>query len=102
MLLKSSCGIPVVCPLSPFHHRRDSDKCTQLDDLLMLWTLHDSVTLIYCEASEFFKLPPISPNPLAEQVLKNSKALNSLVYICSELSCILKLVYILSILLSYI
>ena len=40
---------------------------------------NDSVPLIYCEASELFKLPPISLDPLAEQVERNSQTLNALV-----------------------
>ena len=65
--------------------RRDSDNRSQLvadiEDLLYTFDILDSVDdipLIFCEASDLFLLPPISPDPLAEQVEKNSQVLSEL------------------------
>ena len=70
----------------PHVTRRDSDKRSQLlanlDDILTVFKVLDSKDMIppiYCEASELYKLPPISLDPVAEQVQLNSKSLNSLV-----------------------
>ena len=70
----------------PHVTQRDSDKRSQLlanlDDILTAFKVLDSkdmIPLIYCEASELYKLPPISLDPVAEQVQSNSKSLNSLV-----------------------
>ena len=86
LLLWDSCGVTLESLGLPFHLRRDSDKCSQLcanlDDILLAFDAldsNDSVPLIYCEASELFKLPPISLDPLAEQVERNSQTLNTLV-----------------------
>ena len=86
LLLWDSCGVALESLGLPFHLRCDSDKrsplCANLDDILLAFDAldsNDSVPLIYCEASELFKLPPISLDPLAEQVERNSQTLNTLV-----------------------
>ena len=65
--------------------RRDSDNRSQLvadtEDLLSAFDALDSIdaiSLIFCEASDLFLLPPVAPDPLAEQVEKNSQVLSEL------------------------
>ena len=68
-----------------FHVRRDSDKRSQLaanlDDILQMFDMLDSVAripAIYCEASDLLRLPPLSLDPVGEQVQSNSQNLKSL------------------------
>ena len=62
--------------------RRDSSQLVaDIEDLLYTFDILDSVDaipLIFCEASDLFLLPPVSPDPLAEQVEKNSQVLGEL------------------------
>ena len=68
-----------------FHIRRDSDRRSQLsanlDDLLQAFHRLDStdeIPLFYCEALHLLKLPPLSLDPIAEQVKLNSSVLKRL------------------------
>ena len=69
----------------PYQQRRDSDKRRQLtadvEDIIMAFDAldsNDSIPPIYCEASDLYKLPPISLDPLAEQVESNCQVLKDL------------------------
>ena len=69
----------------PFHARRDSDRRSQLEanlaDLLSAFDIldsSDSLPTICCEATSLLRLPPLSLDPVAEQVESNSQALKSL------------------------
>ena len=84
-LLWDSCALPLRSLHLPYQQRRDSDKHKQLtadiEDLLLAFDALDtnnSIPPIYCEAGELYKLPPISLDPVAEQVEKNSQVLNDL------------------------
>ena len=61
---------------------RDSDNCSHLvadtEDLLSVLDSTDAIPLIFWEASDLFLSPPVSPDPLAEQVEKNSQVLSEL------------------------
>ena len=68
-----------------FHARRDSDRRSQilanLDDIIQFFNILDSVGRIpplYCEASDLLRLPPLSLDPVAEQVSCNSQSLKHL------------------------
>ena len=74
-LLWDSCAQALRSFNLPYQQRRDSDKRKQLtadiEDLLLAFDALDSknsIPSIYCEAGELHKLPPISLDPLAEQV----------------------------------
>ena len=67
------------------HQRRSSDRRAQLEadlvDVLAAFDLLDSKALIppiFCEASELYRLPSLSLDPVSEQVQDNTKALLSL------------------------
>ena len=84
-LLWDSCAQALRSFNLPYQQRRDSDKRKQLaadiEDLLLAFGALDSnssIPSIYCEAGELYKLPPISLDPLAEQVEKNSQVLTNL------------------------
>ena len=69
-----------------FHSRRDSDNRSQLaanlDDILQAFEALDSISLIpviYCEALELLKLPPLALDPVAEQVQRNSQIVQALI-----------------------
>ena len=75
-----------------FYIRRDSDRRSQLsanlDDLLQAFHRSDStdeVPMFYCEALHLFKLPPLSLDPIAEQVKLNSSVLKTLSSTIEEL-----------------
>ena len=75
--LWDSCTLALRSLHLPYQQRRDSDKGKQLTadikDLLLAFDALDSnnsIRPIYCEAGELYKLPPISLDPLAEQVGK--------------------------------
>jgi hypothetical protein len=62
-----------------FHARRDSDNRSQLvanlDDIVQAFEVLDSsdtIPTIYCEASQLHRIPPLSLDPVAEQVHSNS------------------------------
>ena len=91
-LLWDSCAEALRSLNLPFQQRRDSDKRKQItadvEDLLLAFDALDSVDSIppiFCEASELFKLPPISLDPVAEQVEKNSLILKDLTSVMSRL-----------------
>ena len=84
-MLWDSCAQPLRSLNLPYQQQRDSDKRRQLtadiEDLLLAFDALDSgvsIPPIYCEASELYKLPPISLDPLAEQVESNSQVLHDL------------------------
>ena len=68
-----------------FHARHDSDRRSQLEanlaDLLGAFDIldsSDSLPTICCEATSLLRLPPLSLDPVAEQVESNPQALKSL------------------------
>ena len=68
-----------------FHARRDSDRRSQLaanlEDIIHFFEVLDSVGKIppiFCEASDLLRLPPLSLDPLAEEVRCNSASLKHL------------------------
>ena len=68
-----------------FHARRDSDRQSQLvahvDDILRAFDVLDSsdaIPTICCETSSLHRIPPVSLDPVAEQVHSNSQALQAL------------------------
>ena len=75
-----------------FHQRRSSDRRAQieadLDDVLAAFDLLDSKALIlpiFCEASELYRLPSLSLDPVSEQVQDNTKALLSLTSVVNSI-----------------
>ena len=66
-----------------FHVRRDSSQlAANLDDLIQMFDALDStvrIPPIYCEASDLLRLPPLSLDPVGEQVQCNSQNLTSVV-----------------------
>ena len=94
-LLWDSCAQALRSLNLSYQQRRDSDKRKQLtadiEDLLLAFDALDtnnSIPSMYCEAGDLYKLPPISFDPLAEQVEKNSQVLTNLTSAvqCLELS----------------
>ena len=84
-LLWDSCGQLLEEAGIPYQSRRDSDKRSQLsanlNDIIMAFNAldtNDLIPQIFCEASDLVKLPPISLDPVAEQVELNSKSLDAL------------------------
>ena len=84
-LLWDCCSHSFVSLDLQYSSRRDSDNHSQLvadtEDLLFAFDALDSIDaipLIFCEASDLFLLPPVTPDPLAEQVEKNSQVLSEL------------------------
>ena len=84
-MLWDSCAQALRSLNLPYQQRRDSDKRKQLtadiEDLLLAFDALDSnnsIPPIYCEAGDLYKLPPISLDPLAEQVEKNAQVLTNL------------------------
>ena len=74
--------------------RRSSDRRAQieadLDDVLAAFDLLDSKALIppilnFCEASELYRLPSLSLDPVSEQVQDNTKALLSLTSVVNSI-----------------
>lgn len=59
--------------------RRKSEKCSQaaanLQDILEAFGRPDKSPLIYCEAADLVKLPPISPDSTSELVMMNGACL---------------------------
>ena len=91
-LLWDSCDDAFRALNLPYQQRRDSDKRKQLtadiEDLIMAFDALDSshsIPPIYCEASDLYKLPPISLDPLAEQVENNCQILGDLKCIVERL-----------------
>ena len=76
-----------------FHIRRDSDRRSQLSANLadLLQAFHhldstDKVSKFYFEALHLLKLPPLSLDPIAEQVKLNSSVLKTLSSTIEELN----------------
>ena len=83
--LWNCCNSVLLAKGLPFHARRDSDRRSQLEanlaDLLGAFDIldsSDSLPTISCEATSLLRLPPLSLDPVAEQVESNSQALKSL------------------------
>ena len=75
-----------------FHVRRDSDRRSQLaanlDDLVQMFDALDStarIPPIYCEAFDLLRLPPLSLDPVGEQVQCNSQNLKTLTSVVERL-----------------
>ena len=75
-----------------FHVRRDSDRRSQLaanlEDILQMFEALDSIEKIphiHCEAFDLLRLPPLSLDPVAEQVQSNSLTLKSLASVIEKL-----------------
>jgi hypothetical protein len=84
-LLWDSCSQSLEVANLPFQVRRDSENRTQLtanlDDMVVAFDALDARDLIppmFCEASDLVRLPPLSLNPVAEQVNLNSESLTAL------------------------
>ena len=76
-LLWDCCSQSFVSLGLQYTSRHDSDNRSQLvadtEDLLSAFDAFDSIDaipLIFCEANDLFLLPPVAPDPLAEQVEK--------------------------------
>ena len=74
-VLWESCADALRALNLPYQQRRDSDKRRQftadIEDIIIAFDAldsNDSIPPIYCEASDLYKLPPISLDLLAEQV----------------------------------
>ena len=84
-LLWDYCSSDLLAKGLVFHAHRDSDRRSQLEahlnDLLGAFSAldtSDSIPTICCEATSLLRIPPISLNPVAEQVHSNSQALRAL------------------------
>ena len=84
-LFRDSGGSYLLAKGLVFHARRDSDRRSQLvahvDDILRAFDVLDSsdaIPTICCEASSLHRIPPLSLDPVAEQVHSNSQALQAL------------------------
>ena len=84
-LLWDSCSSHLLAKGLVFHTRRDSDRRSQLeahlDDIIHAFDVldsSDSIPTICCEASSLHRIPPLSLDPVAEQVHSNSQALRAL------------------------
>ena len=84
-LLWDYCSSDLLAKGLVFHARRDSDRRSPLEahlnDLLGAFSAldaSDSIPTICCEAISLFRIPPISLDPVAEQVHSNSQALRAL------------------------
>ena len=83
--LWESCNSVLLANGLTLHMRRDSDKRSQLDanisDMLRAFEVLDacdSMPTICCEASMLHKIPPLSLDPVAEQVQSNTQTLTAL------------------------
>ena len=77
-----------------FYARRDSENRSQLsaniEDLVAAFDALDSKDMLpkmFCEASDLFRLPPLSLDPVAEQVNLNSRSLDMLTTSVKDLEC---------------
>ena len=84
-LLWDCCSSDITAKGLVFHSRCDSDKRSQLtanlDDILQALEVldtSDSIPTICCEATQLHRIPPLSLDPVAEQVHCNSQALKAL------------------------
>ena len=66
-----------------YHTHRDSDVASLWQTWMILYRhlmlSSDLIPGIHCEATELLKLPPLSLDPVAEQVQSNSQALQTLI-----------------------
>ena len=83
--LWDSCGLALVDAGISFHSRRDSENRSQLvaniEDIVTAFDALDTKDLIppvFCEASDLYRLPPISLDSVAEQVQLNMQAVEAL------------------------
>ena len=95
-LLWDSCGQLLEEVNLPFYARRDSENRSQLsaniEDLVAAFDALDSKDMLpemFCEASDLFRLPPLSLDPVAEQVNLNSRSLDMLTTSVKDLECII-------------
>ena len=79
------CGTYLEAASLSYHVRRESRKRSQLsanvDDILKAFEVldgTDSIPSIFCEATDLPRLPPISLDPVGEQVQSNTQALHTL------------------------
>lgn len=91
-LLWENCAVHLEACGLQFHYRRDSDTRSQLmanlEDLLQALDTLDSSGLlpsICCEATQLYRIPPISLDQVAEEVHSNTKALKDL---SSTIACL--------------
>ena len=84
--LWDQCGSILRAVSLPFHICRDSEKHTQLsanlEDILKAFEVLDgtgSIPSIFCEASDLPRLPPVSLDPVCEQVWSNTHTLSAAV-----------------------
>ena len=91
-LLWENCVVHIEACGLQFHYRRDSDTRSQLmanlEDLLQALDTLDSSGLlpsICCEATQLYRIPPISLDQFAEEVHSNTKALKDL---SSTIACL--------------
>ena len=83
--LWESCGLALVDTGISFHSQRDSENLSQLvaniEDIIVAFDALDTNDLIppvFCEASDLYRLPPISLDSIAEQVNLNMQAVEAL------------------------
>ena len=83
--LWDSCGLALVDAGISFHSQRDSENRSQLvaniEDIIAAFDALDTKDLIppvFCEASDLYRLPPISLDSVAEQVQLNTQAVEAL------------------------
>ena len=93
-LLWDSCGQLLEEVNLPFYARWDSENRSQLsaniEDLVAAFDALDSKDMLpemFCEASDLFRLPPLSLDPVAEQVNLNSRSLDMLTTSVKDLEC---------------
>ena len=84
-LLWDCCSSDLLAKGLPFHTRRDSERRSQLEahlkDILDAFDVldsSDSIPTICCEATSLLRIPPLSLDPVAEQVHSNSQTLEAL------------------------
>ena len=76
--LRGFCGITVVVRLRLTVRCLTHVVIANLDDIVQALDSSDTIPTIYCEASQLHRIPPLSLDPVAEQVHSNSQALNAL------------------------
>ena len=83
--LWDSCGLTLVDAGISFHSWRDSENRSQLvaniEDIITTFDVLDKKDLIppvFCEASDLYRLPPITLDSVAEQVQLNTLAVEAL------------------------
>ena len=104
-LLWDSCGQLSEEVNLPFYARRDSENRIQLsaniEDLVAAFDALDSNHMLpemFFEASDLFRLPPLSLDPVAEQVNLNSRSLDILTTSVKDLECKLSSLFFINLL----